>query len=71
LSNWSKLWWEVKLMVVELRLEWNRLLDMYKSVYLVTTIRKSFLIWGRKMGNAVEKNVSEKMIYFCPDGARA
>jgi hypothetical protein len=36
-------WWEVKLMVVVLGLEWNRLLDMYKLVYLVATSRKSFL----------------------------
>jgi hypothetical protein len=51
-------------MGVVLRLEWNSLLDMYKSVYLVTTIRKSFFVWGRKMGNAVEKNVSEKIDLF-------
>jgi hypothetical protein len=58
----------VKLMVVVLGLEWNRLLDMYKSVYLVATDRKSFLYGD----TGLRKNVSEKMlIYFCPDGARA
>jgi hypothetical protein len=44
-------WWEVKLMVVVLGLEWNRLLDMYKLVYLAATSRKSFYGDSKNNGN--------------------
>jgi hypothetical protein len=61
LSNWSKPWWEVKLMVVVLGLEWNRLLDMYKSVYLVATIRKSFLFGDKEWEPGLRKMFLKKV----------
>jgi hypothetical protein len=51
-------------MVVVLRLEWNRLLDMYKSVYLVTTIRKSFLFGDEKWDTGLRKMLLKKIDLF-------